>query len=316
MAWEVLSEEEGLRLDRAVPAHVGEASRTQAQRWIGQGRVRVGGRQARASHLLRAGERVEVDIPPPEPAGLAAEAIPLDIVYEDSDLVVLNKPSGMVVHPAAGQRSGTLVNALLHHCPSLSGIGGVSRPGIVHRLDRGTSGLLVVAKQDQAHRALASQFARRSVEKRYLALVYGLSSPHLRIEKPIGRDRHDRKKISSRSRRAKPALTEAERVEELPCSTLLSVRIATGRTHQVRVHLAEAGHPVVGDKVYGRAQRPPRGGEAAFRILRSLARPALHAARLGFRHPRSGDWMSFEAPLPADFQSALDRLRALRASQK
>jgi 23S rRNA pseudouridine1911/1915/1917 synthase len=298
-----------VRLDRAVPAHVPDATRTQAKRWIEDGRVSVEGKRVRPSHILHAGETVVVELPPPAPAEAMPEPIPLDIVYEDDDFLVINKPPFLVVHPAPGHRTGTLVNALLHHCPGLSGIGGIARPGIVHRLDRGTSGLLVVAKNDAAHQSIARQFARRSVEKRYLALVYGQPPSALRIERPLGRDVHDRKKISSRSRRSKPAVTEATVVEVLPLTTLLSVRIETGRTHQIRVHLSEAGFPVVGDKDYGTARRPPVGGEAAFRILKQLGRPALHAALLGFHHPRTGEPVRFEAPLPPDMKEVLEELR-------
>ena len=305
----VLAEEENERLDRALPAHVPDASRAQAKRWIQDGLVSVGGKRVRPSHILHRGEEVVVELLPPQPAEAIPEPIPLDVVYEDDDFLVVNKPPFLVVHPAPGHRTGTLVNALLHHCPNLSGVGGVARPGIVHRLDRGTSGLLVVAKNDASHQAIARQFAHRSVDKQYLALVYGRPPSTLRIEKPLGRDVHNRKKFSSRSRRAKPAVTQATRLEVLPLSTLLSVRIETGRTHQIRVHLSEAGFPIVGDKDYGRARRPPAGRPAVFQILKTLDRPALHAAVLGFRHPRTGEPLRFEAPLPPDIEDLLERLR-------
>jgi 23S rRNA pseudouridine1911/1915/1917 synthase len=290
---------------------VEDASRAQAKRWIEKGFVRVEGRTVRPSRLLRAGETVEVDVPPPEPAEPEPEAIPLNILYEDDDLLVLNKPPHIVVHPAPGHAFGTLVNALLHHCPDLSGIGGIARPGIVHRLDRGTSGILVVAKNDVSHRHLAEQFANRTIEKRYVALVHGTTPERLVLDHPIGRDVHDRKKISSRTRSGKTAATRAERLENLPLSTLLEVRIETGRTHQIRVHLSERGFPVVGDREYGGSRRPPRGSEAAFDILQSLSRPALHAAQLVFLHPRSGEPMRHEAPLWPDFREILDELRTL-----
>jgi len=313
--WKVLREEANLRLDRLIPAHVPEASRAQAKRWIDEGRVQVEGKHARPSLSLRGGETVVVELPPPEPADTPAEPIPLDIIYEDEDFLIVNKPPHLVVHPAPGHRSGTLVNALLHHCPELSGVGGVMRPGIVHRIDRGTSGLLVVAKHDRAHRAIARQFARRTVDKRYQALVYGQPPSTLRIDKPLGRDSRDRKKISSRSPRAKPAVTVATAVEHLPLTTLLSVRLETGRTHQIRVHLAEAGFPIVGDKVYGsgrgRASRVSQN-EKELRVTRALEemdRPALHAARLSFLHPRTGEPVCFEAPLATDFEQLLGKLR-------
>lgn len=312
MRWVVQAEEENLRIDRAIPEHIEESSRAQAKRWCEKGFVRVGGRTVRPSRHLHTGESVEVEVPLPEPAEPEPEDIPLDISYEDEDLLVIVKPPHMVVHPAPGHYSGTLVNALLHHCSDLSGIGDVARPGIVHRLDQGTSGLIVVAKNHSSHLSLTRQFAGRSVEKRYLALVHGSAPDHLRLEQPLGRDERDRKKISSRARRAKPATTEAEKLETLPFTTFLSVRIETGRTHQIRVHLSEAGFPVVGDRDYGRPRRPPRGGEKAFRVIEQLTRPALHAAQLGFRHPRSNEMVRFEAPLASDFQEVVDALRLLR----
>jgi 23S rRNA pseudouridine1911/1915/1917 synthase len=309
--WRVAPEEETLRIDRSIPDHVEDASRAQAKRWIEKGLVRVEGKTVRPSRLLRAGETIEVDVPSPEPAEPEPEAIPLNILYEDDDLLVLNKPPHMVVHPAPGHASGTLVNALLHHCSDLSGIGGVARPGIVHRLDRGTSGILVVAKNDVSHRALAEQFASRTIEKRYIALVHGTAPEKLMLDHPIGRDVRNRKKISSRTRRGRTAATRAERLENLPLSTLLDVRIETGRTHQIRVHLSERGFPVVGDPDYGGSRRPPRGYEAAFEILQRLSRPALHAAQLTFLHPRSGEPMRHEAPLWPDIHDILDELRTL-----
>lgn len=309
--WIVSPQEDNTRIDKLIPDHVEIASRAQAKRWIEDGRVRVNGQSVRPSRLAHSGEEVEVAVPPTEPAEPQPEAIAIEIVYEDEDIIVVDKPPHMVVHPAAGHASGTLVNALLHHCTDLSGIGGVARPGIVHRLDRGTSGLLVAAKNDYSHRALARQFASRSVEKLYLALVYGSAPERLLMESPIGRDPHDRKKISSRSRHPKSAITEAKRLEVLSFSSLLSIRITTGRTHQIRVHLSEAGFPVVGDTDYGRTRRPPKGGEQAFEILNHLNRPALHAARLAFHHPRGEEIRQFEAPLPSDIQQVLDGLRHL-----
>ena len=309
--WIVSPQEDNTRIDRLIPDHVEIASRAQAKRWIEDGRVRVNGQAVRPSRLAHSGEEVEVEVPPAEPAEPQPEAIAIAILYEDEDIVVVDKPPHMVVHPAAGHTSGTLVNALLHHCRDLSGIGGVARPGIVHRLDQGTSGLLVAAKNDLSHRALARQFAARSVEKLYLALVYGSAPERLLMESPIGRDPHNRKKISSRSRHPKSAITKAERLEVLSICTLLSIRITTGRTHQIRVHLSEAGFPVVGDTDYGRTRRPPKGSEQGFEILNRLDRPALHATRLAFHHPRSGETLQFEAPLPPDIQHVLDELRHL-----
>jgi len=308
--WTVPPEEEGIRIDSALPSHVEDATRTQAKRWIEDGRVKVGSRPVRPSRLLHAGEQVEVVVPAVVPAVPPPEAIPLSLAYEDEHLLVVDKPAGMVVHAGAGHRSGTLVNALLYHCSHLSGIGGVSRPGIVHRLDRGTSGLLVVAKSDRVHRALARQFAARGVEKEYLALVHGRPPAKLRIDTAIGRDRKDRKKISSRSDRARTAVTEIERIETLNGTTLVGVKIETGRTHQIRVHLAEAGYPVVGDLLYGRG-REARTPPPAKRILGALSRPALHARLLGFEHPVTRQFMRFESKLPPELEAVIAELRAL-----
>jgi 23S rRNA pseudouridine1911/1915/1917 synthase len=254
---------------------------------------------------------VEVEVPPPVPAEPKAEAIALSIVYEDARLIVLDKPAGLVVHPGAGNASGTLVNALLHHARDLSGVGGVLRPGIVHRLDRGTSGLMVVAKDDAAHQALARQFAARSVGKEYLAVVLGIPSPRSgRIDAPIGRDPSHRKRMSVQAPRGRAARSTYEVEEALDGAALLRVRIHSGRTHQVRVHLASIGHPVAGDATYGGRRTPGSQRAEARAALAALARPALHATRLAFEHPASGQRLSFESPLPADLQALLEALRA------
>jgi 23S rRNA pseudouridine1911/1915/1917 synthase len=301
--------DKGARIDVAVALRVPDVSRALAKRWIEEGRVTVDGRPVRASRLCREGERVEVAIPPPVPATPVPEDIPLDILYEDRSIVVVNKRAGMVVHPAPGHASGTLVNALLAHTADLSGIGGVMRPGIVHRLDSGTSGVMVVAKNDRAHRSLQSQFQRRSVSKVYLALAHGTTPERFAIDRPIGRDVLHRTKISSRTRSPREAMSEVKRLEKLPGCCLLEIRILTGRTHQIRVHLSEEGHPLVGDRDYGAPTK-------AIRLLRDFARPALHAFRLQFQHPESGEGLSFEAPLPEDFASLLEHLRALRDGKK
>jgi 23S rRNA pseudouridine1911/1915/1917 synthase len=284
-------------LARALP----ELSRARAQALIAQGRALVGGRAARASRRVRAGDPVTVSVPSPEPAAPQPEDMPLSVVYEDAHLLVIDKPAGVVVHPGAGAAGGTLVNALLFHVRDLSGIGGVARPGIVHRLDKGTSGLLVVAKDDVTHRGLVAQFAGRQVEKVYVAIVAGL--PRARegtIDAPIGRDPVHRKRMSVRAPRARAARSSYRVVERLAGAALLEVRIHTGRTHQIRVHLASIGHPVLGDGVYG-GRRVPAAAEAA--------RPMLHAAGLSFTHPATGARLAFESPLPADFRAVLDRLR-------
>jgi 23S rRNA pseudouridine1911/1915/1917 synthase len=248
---------------------------------------------------------VVVYVPPPADATPAAQALPLDIVYEDHDLLVVNKSAGMVVHPAAGHADGTLVNALLHAVQDLSGIGGERRPGIVHRLDRDTSGLMVVAKNDAAHVALTQQFHDREVDKEYVALVWGVVQSGRRIDVPIGRDPVHRRKMSARARRARTAVTRVTAAERLRGVSLLHVAIATGRTHQIRVHLSAIGHPIVGDRLYGGTRRflP-----ADLRALKRLPRPFLHAARLSFRHPADGRRMEFTAPLPDDLQTVLDAL--------
>jgi len=251
-----------------------------------------------------------VHVPPPEPARPEPEDIPLDVVFEDAHLLVLNKPAGLVVHPGAGAPRGTLVNALLRHVSDLSGVGGVMRPGIVHRLDRGTSGLLVVAKDDRTHRALSRQFAGREVEKEYLALVLGVPAAKTgTVATPIGRDPVHRRKMSVRAPRGREARSDYRLAEAFDGASLLRVRIHTGRTHQIRVHLASIGHPVAGDATYGGTRTPSSRRAAARDALRGLTRPALHAARLAFVHPATGERLAFEAPLPADLLQVLDGLR-------
>jgi 23S rRNA pseudouridine1911/1915/1917 synthase len=305
-----------MRLDRFLQARAPDLSRTRLQALIATGRVLVTGGHARASHRLRAGARVAMEIPPPEPVALTAEPIPLDVVYEDADLLVVNKPAGLVVHPGAGHRTGTLVHALLAHCgPALSGVGGARRPGVVHRLDRGTSGLLMVAKNDHAHLALARQLKARTVERRYLTLVHGrLPQAAGVVETAIGRDPRDRLRMAVRpAGSGRPALTRyrvLERFVQPAPFTLVEATLGTGRTHQIRVHLAHLGTPVVGDRTYRR-----RGGIAPEPELAAhmagLGGQALHAAVLGFIHPTTGSWHRFEAPLPPAFAALLAWLRGL-----
>jgi 23S rRNA pseudouridine1911/1915/1917 synthase len=309
----------GVRLDRFLQAHAPDLSRTRLQALIVAGRVAVAGGQAKASHRLRPGAEVTVDVPPPEPLTLVPEPIPLAVVYEDADLLVVNKPVGLVVHPGAGHRTGTLVHALLAHCGGeLSGIGGIRRPGIVHRLDRGTSGLLVVAKTDRAHVALARQLKARTVERRYLALVQG-RLPHAAgvVETAIGRDPRDRLRMAVRPAGAgRPALTRyrvLERFARPAPLALLEVTLGTGRTHQIRVHLAHLGAPVVGDRTYRRRGATVPDPDFAARVA-ALGGQALHAAVLGFTHPTTGARHRFEAPPPPAFTALLTWLRRLPGS--
>lgn len=295
----------GSRLDVFVARRLPALSRSQIQRLIREGHVRIAGGLVKPSWPVQAGLIVDVSVPAPVRATPEPEALPLTILYEDADLVVIDKPAGLVVHPAPGHARGTLVNALLHHVQGLSGLGGVARPGIVHRLDRDTSGAMVVAKHDRAHRALANQFRDRTVGKEYLALVWGTLRRGQTIDRPIGRDPRHRQKMSSRAKRARPAFTRVVDVEPLGGVSLARVTIGTGRTHQIRVHLSESGHAIVGDTVYGGTRRVP----VRLHAVRRLTRPFLHASRLTFAHPADGRAVAFEAPLAADLAAVLEELR-------
>ncbi|MCI0395579.1 MAG: RluA family pseudouridine synthase [Chloroflexi bacterium] len=293
-------ERPGERLDKALAEALPELSRAQCQRLIKEGLVTLAGRPARASYRLEGHERVAVVIPPPKETDLAPEPIPLDIRYEDEDMILVNKPAGMVVHPAAGHPQGTLVNAILAHCPDLAGVGGEKRPGIVHRLDKDTSGLLLVAKNDQAMRYLQAQFKRRTVTKIYLALVEGrFGQAEVLIDAPIGRDPHNRKKMAvippNNSATARPAQTRVRLLGYYGDFSLVECRPLTGRTHQIRVHLAFAGYPIAGDLVYGRRKQ---------RL--DLDRHFLHAAELTFKRPSDGRELTFKAELPRELQRLLD----------
>ena len=296
-------DQDGIRLDNFLTAFLPEQSRSHVQRLIKDGRVTGPVASLRPSTAVHAGQVYEVEIPPALAAVPEPEAIPIRIVYEDAHLVVLDKPAGMVVHPGAGHSGGTLVNALLHHVKDLSGIGGELRPGIVHRLDRGTSGLMVVAKSDAAHRELSRQFSDREVDKEYIALVWGLVQAGRRIDAPIGRDPGDRQKMSTRARRARNAVTRVTSARHHKGVSLLKVAIATGRTHQIRVHLSAIGHPIVGDVAYGGVHRRTA---SHLRAVQRLERPFLHSARLAFTHPGDGRRVEFDSPLPLDLQAILD----------
>jgi 23S rRNA pseudouridine1911/1915/1917 synthase len=300
-------EHDGLRLDNFLTALLPELSRSQIQRLIKDGMVHGPVAALRASTAVRPGQTFTVAVPAPAAAAPAAEALPLRVLHEDPDLIVIDKPAGMVVHPGAGHDSGTLVNALLHHVTDLSGIGGELRPGIVHRLDRGTSGVMVVAKNDRTHQELSRQFSDREVEKEYIALVWGVVQAGRRIDAPIGRDPNDRQKMSTRARRARDAVTRVTFARHLKGASLLKVAIATGRTHQIRVHLNAIGHPIVGDAVYGGIHRRV---PANLRAVMRLERPFLHSARLAFTHPADHRRVEFESPLPDDLASVLDDIVA------
>ena len=295
-----------------------ELSRTRAARLVEQGLVQVDGRAARKSAPVAAGQRVEVEIPPPEPVDLVPEDIPLAVVHEDDALLVVDKPAGLVVHPAPGHPRGTLVNALLHHVADLAGVGGRMRPGIVHRLDRDTSGLLVVAKNDAAHQALSAELAARKVGRTYLAAAWGhLRDTPLTVDAPIGRDPRARQRMAvvEGGRRAVTHLAVRERWE---AAELLEVRLETGRTHQIRVHLAHIGHPVVGDPVYGAGRERGVAGPArrwAGEAARRTGRQFLHACALSFTHPLRGTRMRFRSPLPADLAGVAEWARTHRGSR-
>ena len=302
----VLPEEDGQRLDKFLSERLEELTRTAAEKLAISGEVCKSGVALSKSYKVRAGDCIAVTIPAPVEAEVLPEAIPLDIVYEDADLLVVNKPKGMVVHPAAGNPSGTLVNALLAHCgDSLSGIGGVIRPGIVHRIDKDTSGLLIVAKNDFAHVRLAEQIKAHSFTREYEAVVYGnVKQDEGVIDAPIGRHPTDRKKMAVTEKNSRSALTRFEVIARYQGFTHVRLILETGRTHQIRVHMAYLGHPVAGDERYG----PKKG-------IRELHGQCLHAKKIGFRHPRTGEWLDFDSELPPYFQSFLEKLRRISASQ-
>jgi 23S rRNA pseudouridine1911/1915/1917 synthase len=310
LAFTVNSLETGVRLDQFLAQQLGW-SRARLQKLLKTGRILVNGQPRPASYRVRSGDGVAVSVPPPEPSHLDPEALPLDIVFEDDDLLVVNKPPGLVVHPGAGHRQGTLLNALVHHCPELKDIGEVSRPGLVHRLDKDTSGLLVVAKTALAHGALVAQFQVHAITKIYQALVWGrLPEVEGRIEKEVGRHPTARQKMSVHPRRGKPAVTFWRVIQEFPGPlTLVQLSPQTGRTHQLRVHLASEGHPVLGDATYGGGVSRLAGHPGLMGLKPLIDRQLLHAWHLGITHPRTGEKLIWEAPLPEDFQAVLAKLK-------
>jgi len=313
-----------MRLDAWLSRQIADLGRNHAKRLILDGRVAIGGRTiVEAKRPVKPGEIVVVDMPPPSPAGPEAEVIPLDVVYEDDALIVIDKPAGLVVHPAAGNHTGTLVNALIAHCgASLSGIGGVARPGIVHRLDKDTSGLMVVAKTDRAHKRLAAQFADHGrtgpLERGYLAVVWGVPPrPVGTVSAALGRSTRNREKIEVKRLGGREAIThyrvEERWPEQKPLASLVECRLETGRTHQIRVHMASLGHPVVGDRAYGAgfATKAATLPEPAQTVAAEFPRQALHAYLLGFEHPETGEEMTFESELPDDLAALVAAFRAM-----
>lgn len=299
--WIIEEEEATERIDKFLSEQFEEWSRSQIQQWIKEGNVTVNGRMVKANYKIQEDDEVVLQVPPQKELNIEPESIPLDIVYEDQDVIVINKPRGMVVHPASGHYSGTLVNALLYHCKDLSGINGVLRPGIVHRIDKDTSGLLMAAKNDLAHESLARQLKDHDVHRIYLALVHG-EIPHDlgTIDAPIGRDPHDRKKMTVIHKNSKHAVTHFVVKERFQGFTLVECKLETGRTHQIRVHMQYIGHPLVGDPLYGLKKTLKIDGQA------------LHAKTLGFKHPRTNEYMEFDSELPEDMQGLIEELRANR----
>ncbi|MCG8400144.1 MAG: RluA family pseudouridine synthase [Firmicutes bacterium] len=300
--YRVTAADAGTRLDVYITGLNPDLSRSYVQKLIGGGLVRVNGGVDRASYRVRAGDEVRVTVPPPVQLAVRAEAIPLDVCHEDHDLIVVNKPRGMVVHPAEGNMTGTLVNALLHHCRDLSGINGVLRPGIVHRIDKDTSGLLMAAKNDFAHEGLAAQLKEHTVIRGYVALVHGVvKNDRGMVDAPVGRHPADRLKMAVNTRSGKKAVTHYRVLDRRRNYTLLDLRLETGRTHQIRVHMNHIGHPLAGDARYG-PKRPGLGLEGQF----------LHAYLLGFVHPRTGEKMKFGAPLPGELEHILSRATGMQ----
>ena len=293
-------EDVGTRIDVFLAENMEDLSRSGVQKLIDEGMITLNGGKTKANYKLREKDVIDVTVPEVKEVEILPEDIPLDILYEDADVIVVNKPQGMVVHPAPGHTSGTLVNALMFHCgDDLSGINGEKRPGIVHRIDKDTSGVLMIAKNDIAHQSLAAQLAEHSITRKYNAVVYnGFNEDEGTVNEPIGRNPQDRKKMAVTQKHSRHAVTHYRVIERMEKFTLIEVQLETGRTHQIRVHMTYIGHPLLGDPVYGPKKQPV-----------SLEGQALHARVLGFIHPRTGEYMEFEAPLPPYFEALLERLR-------
>ncbi len=312
-------EGEGERLDRFLSSTC-SLSRSRLQRLIREGHVWVDGRGRKSSFSLSGGATVEIELPPPSPSHIRPQAIPLEILHEDDALIVVNKPAGLVVHPGAGNPDHTLVNALVHHCPDIEGVGGVRRPGLVQRLDKNTSGVLVVAKTEAAFRSLVEAMRRREIVRRYRGLVWGEVPDSGVIELPIGRDPKRRQRMAVRAEGGRPALTAYRTLSRFDFLSYLELTLLTGRTHQIRVHLSHQDHPVFGDPTYGGRSRPLRSLPVAARrvareLLGQIRRQALHAWRLEFKHPVGGEALSLEAPLPRDFARVLAVLESRKKAQ-
>ncbi|MCW4681053.1 RluA family pseudouridine synthase [Bacillus pumilus] len=294
----VSEEQTSERLDKFLSTTEPEWSRTQVQQWVKDGLIEVNGKQVKANYKVQHGDQIKVEIPDPEVLDVEAEPMDLDIYYEDADVLVVNKPRGMVVHPAPGHVSGTLVNGLMAHCTDLSGINGVMRPGIVHRIDKDTSGLLMVAKNDMAHESLVNQLVAKTVTRKYTAVVHGIIQHDTgTIDAPIGRDKKDRQSMTVTKESAKQAVTHFDVIERFEDFTVVECRLETGRTHQIRVHMKYIGYPLAGDPKYGPRKTVDFNGQL------------LHAGVLGFDHPRTGEYIEFTAPIPADMQAFIDSLR-------
>ena len=300
------------RLDTFIAECLPDISRSQLKKLINSGQITLNGVTSKASNKLKGGELIQINLPPPEPIEALPEPIPLDVLYEDQDLIVINKPAGMVVHPAAGHPHGTLVNALLYHCQDLAGIGGDLRPGIVHRIDKDTAGVIVATKNDQSHQHLAAQFKDHSIKRRYLALIHGApDSPSGTIDQPIGRHPTQRKKMSGKSKNGKRAVTHWKILKQYNVSrlSLLEMQLETGRTHQIRVHFSEINCPLVGDPLYGNRSRTIAIKDMELRqLIDQLPGQALHAQCLGFIHPKSGKYLEFFSEIPETLQSIITHL--------
>lgn len=310
--FQVKEDETGLRLDQLLMRHLPEHSRVFLQRLIESESVLINDSPRKRSYAVKTGDKVSVAIPSPESSDLEPADIPLDILYEDSEIIVINKQAGLVVHPSYGHRDNTLVNALLNYNPNLSSIGGVLRPGIVHRLDKDTSGVMVIAKNDRAHHALSAQFKARTVEKDYLCFIRGIpAAGRGGINTSLGRDPHNRKRFAVVDNGGKEAVSEYEVLKTFKFTSLMKVRIKTGRTHQVRLHMAHIGCPVIGDKTYGRAWKPPKAPADLTAFLKRLDRVMLHSWRLSLNHPAGGERKTFVAPQPEEFMELENILRRI-----